>query len=93
MPDALMTRCETKRLYKVNGAKEWRWVEVAVADVASDDAREIRCVHCHGAIKVHKTKADASQEHVRHRSRADADNCQAGRGSNGSIGLSSNPVE
>lgn len=83
MTQQLMTRCETKRLYKVNGNKEWRWVDVAVADIAPDSESQIRCAHCHGAVKVVK-----GNEHVAHRSRADADNCQGGQAQS----LSSRPV-
>jgi hypothetical protein len=94
MTDILMTRCETKRLYKVNGTKAWRWVEVAVADITSEDTGEIRCAHCHGAIKVHPGKTAVGVEpHVKHKARVDTDNCQNGRGAQAGVGLSSKPVE
>ena len=94
MTENLMTRCETKRLYKVDGTKAWRWVEVAVADVSGDPAPEIRCLHCHGAVKVNKSKAKADAEpHVTHKARVDTDNCQSGRGAQNGVGLSSKPVE
>jgi hypothetical protein len=90
----LMPRCETKRRFKTNGVKESRWVDVAVADIANGDEVEIRCAHCHGAVKLHKANAAKGQEdHVTHRSRADADHCQGGRGAQGGQGLSSKPVE
>ena len=83
MAQQLMTRCEMRRLYKVNEKKEWRWVDVAVADIAGNLESQIRCTHCHGAVKVVK-----GNEHVVHRYSADSDNCQSGRGP----GLSSRPV-
>ncbi len=84
----LMTRCETKKLFKIDGKKEHRWVDVAVEDVTSDST--IRCAYCHGAIKINPAKATgASEPHVTHKSRADADSCQNGSGQ----GRSSKPVE
>ncbi|HYO25053.1 MAG TPA: hypothetical protein VEQ85_08885 [Lacipirellulaceae bacterium] len=88
MPEQKMTRCETKRLYKIDGAKQWRWVDVAVADLPPEPESPIRCAHCHGAVKIHKTKTGV-QEHVKHKARVDADNCQGG---NGAV-LSSKPIE
>jgi hypothetical protein len=85
-----MTRCQTKRLYKINGVKEWKWVDVAVADLASGVEREIRCTHCHGAVKFDAAKgAVGPHECVKHKLRADADNCQNGAAG----GRSSKPVE
>ncbi len=79
---------------KINGVKETRWVEVAVADIAGDEAAEIRCAHCHGAVKLQKAKADRGEEdHVKHRLRVDTDNCQGGKGPQGTQGLSSKPIE
>jgi hypothetical protein len=87
MADDLMTRCETKRLFKVNDKKEWRWVEVAVADLSGEG--EIRCVHCHGAIKIQKSAGERGpHEHAAHKARVDADNCPRVRGGS----LSSRPV-
>jgi hypothetical protein len=88
MPDETMTRCETKRLYKVDGKKIWRWVEVAASDAVDQGKDDIRCLHCHGAIKFNKRGASAEVQ-VTHRLRQDADNCRGGR----AAGRSSHPVE
>jgi hypothetical protein len=89
MATELMTRCETKRLYKINGVKEARWVDVAVADIAGGDAVEIRCTYCHGAVKLAPANdARKIEAHVKHRARVDTDNCQGGKGQ----GMSSKPV-
>jgi hypothetical protein len=94
MRTMVMTRCETKRRFKINGVKQTRWVEVAVADIANGDEVEIRCAHCHGAVKLLKANVDRGEEdHVKHRSRVDTENCQAGQGPQGGQGLSSKPVE
>jgi hypothetical protein len=85
----LMTRCETKKLFKIDGKKEHRWVDVAVEDVTSEST--IRCAYCHGAIKINPAKATgagAGEAHFTHKSRADADSCQNGSAQ----GRSSKPV-
>jgi hypothetical protein len=87
MADSAMERCEVKRLFMVNGAKEVRWVNVGVTDVASDLEAKLRCAYCHGAIKL-----DKGGDYVLHRWRADGDNCQGGHGPRGTQGLSSKPV-
>jgi hypothetical protein len=87
MADTAMDRCEVKRLFKVNGAKEARWVDVAVNQIAADSEAQLRCAYCHGAIKL-----DKGGDYVMHRWRTDGDNCQGGRGPRGSQGLSSKPV-
>ncbi len=88
MADTAMERCAVKRRYKVNGAKETRWVDVAVADVAKDTEATLRCVYCHGAIKLSK-----GGDYVMHRWRTDGDNCQGGLGPQGAQGRSSKPVD
>jgi hypothetical protein len=87
MADSAMDRCEVKRLFKVNGVKEVRWVSVAVADVAKDSEPQLRCIFCHGAVKLNK-----GGDYVLHRWRADGDNCPGGSGPRGAQGLSSNPL-
>jgi hypothetical protein len=91
MATSIMTRCETRRLFKINGVKEARWVDVAVADLAQVDAPQIRCSHCHGAVKlVNGNDERGTEAHVKHRLREDSDNCQ---GAQGSAGLSSRPIK
>lgn len=85
MADIAMDRCEVKRLYKINGVKEMRWVDVAAADVAQDADAVLRCASCHGAVKFNK-----GGDYVLHRWRADGDNCQGGRAGQT---RSSKPVE
>jgi hypothetical protein len=94
MPKSLMSRCEEKRLYKVEEKKVWRWVEIAVADRSADGTNAIRCMHCHGAIKLHKSKAkSAPEDHVEHRTRVDSDHCKGAHEFQESQTLSSKPVE
>lgn len=94
MPQDMMTRCAVKRLYKVEGKKEVRWVEVAVADLPAWDDVDVRCPLCHGAVRINRQKtANGTQDHVVHRSRADAQNCQAGHQFQGTHQMSARPVE
>lgn len=89
----MMIRCEEKRLHKIDGKKEWRWVQVAVGDISSDGGKEIRCLYCSGEVKVHKQKAAAGpQVHLEHRSRQDAEHCQGGHNYGGHHQPSANPV-
>jgi dissimilatory sulfite reductase (desulfoviridin) alpha/beta subunit len=83
-----MTRCEEKRLYKVDETKAWRWVEVAVDALSNDGQKEIRCMHCHGHVRVKVQKVGhGSQNIVAHRSAMDSQHC----GGAGAI-VSANPV-
>lgn len=94
MPRDMMTRCAVKRLYKVEGKKEVRWTEVAVADLPAWDDAEVRCPHCHGAVRIHRQKvATGPQDHAEHRSRADSVTCQSGHQFQGTHQLSLRPVE
>ena len=51
-----MLRCEQRREYLISGKHEWRWKEVPVADAADAAANNIRCMHCHGAVRIHRQK-------------------------------------
>lgn len=94
MPKGLMTRCEEKRLFKIEDKKVWRWVEIPVADISGDGTSTIRCMHCHGAIKLHTSKAKTAGEgQVVHRARVDSDHCKGGHEFQGSQTRSSKPVE
>jgi hypothetical protein len=52
MPHDLMLRCEARREYLVNRKHEWRWKEVAVAETADAAVNDVRCMHCHGAVRI-----------------------------------------
>ena len=88
-----MVRCEEKRLHKIDGKKEWRWVQIAVEDLSSDGAREIRCLYCNGEVKLRKQQLAAGpQVHIEHRSRQDAEHCQGSHAYQGSHQASLKPV-
>lgn len=93
MAKDVMVRCQEKRLHTIDGKKQFRWVEIAVADVSAEGGKEIRCMHCKGEVKVVKQKtASGAPLHVDHRSRLDTDQCLGGRSFGGAQQQSSKPV-
>jgi hypothetical protein len=93
MPSDLMTRCEQRRQYKINGEYEWRWKEVTVSEAIGAAASDIRCMHCHGAVRIHQQQVGhGPQDHVEHRLRADSENCRGGVYFAGTHQISTQPV-
>lgn len=79
MAGDLMTRCEQRKEYKVNDGYEWRWKEVPVSEALGAQAADVRCMYCHGAVRIHKQQVNhGPQDHVEHRSRRDSEFCQGG---------------
>ncbi len=94
MPD-MMYRCEEKKLFKVNGVKERRWVERDVSGLerGKNDGL-IRCMHCRGAVRVHLQQVpEGPADHVEHLRREDSENCKGGHYFKGTHRLSQFPVE
>jgi hypothetical protein len=95
MATGLMYECETNILIQSDGGKrERRWVSRKVRLV--DDGAEIRCMHCHGEVRIHRQRQkDGPQDHVEHRSGDDARHCRGGaafRGTDQDHRMSPNPV-
>jgi hypothetical protein len=79
MPHDLMTECETKKLYIINGDKVHKWVATPVSVLESGPSKTIRCKHCHGEIRIHKRQIEhGPADHAEHRSRADSEFCIGG---------------
>jgi len=78
MAHELMTNCEQKKQFMLSSKKEWLWVKIPVSLVgASYEA--IRCMHCHGAVRIHRQSEDhGPEDHVEHRLRQDSENCEGG---------------
>lgn len=94
MPHDLMTSCERRTQYKRDVGYEWLWKEVPVAEVIGAAGKSIRCVHCHGAVRIHQQKVShGPQDHVEHLSRQDSENCRGGHYFKGEHRRSSQPVE
>ncbi len=78
MQHVLMTSCEQKKQFLLKGKKEWLWIKIPVSLVGTS-YEAIRCMHCHGAVEIHRQNEDhGSEGHVEHRSREDSENCQGG---------------
>ena len=93
MPHDVMLRCERKALFKIGNEKVWKWVEVEVSALPSGEQPDIRCVHCHGRVRVHKQNVERGpQDYVEHLSRQDSENCRGGHYFKGEHRMSLQPV-
>jgi hypothetical protein len=93
MPHDLMAECEQKKQFMLTSKREWKWIKVPVSLVGTS-YEAIRCMHCHGAVRVHLQKADhGPQDHVEHRSRQDSEHCRSGIHFQGEHRLSLQPVQ
>ena len=95
MPHDLMVRCEHRRKFKIEGAYEWRWKEVAVSEIVGTALpADVRCLHCHGAVRLHRQQVEhGPQDHAEHRSHQDSEGCPGGHYFLGTHRMSSQPVE
>jgi hypothetical protein len=92
MPDH-MFECEVKKQFLVGSKREWRWSKVPVTKIFDAGPNQVRCLYCHGAVKVRVQKApEGPQDHVEHKSRKDSEGCPAGEHFQGQPRLSSEPV-
>ena len=91
-----MTQCEQKKQFAFSSLASklvWRWVKVPVSLVGTS-YKAIRCVYCHGAVRVRMQKADHGREdHVEHQSRRDSKHCQGGIHFRGKHRISLKPVQ
>jgi hypothetical protein len=94
MATGQMYECEQQKEYLVAGKIERRWAKVPAA-LTDGVARELlRCMHCHGAVRLHKQRVPhGPADHVEHRSRADSTSCRGGHYFNAGTPhrMSSNP--
>ncbi len=94
MSHDLMTKCEQKKLYVIDGNRVWTWIAVSVSDLPSGGNIDIRCMHCHGEVRVHKQQVEhGPTDHVEHRSRQDSENCKGGSYFKGNHKISSEPIQ
>jgi hypothetical protein len=93
MPHDLMIRCEQRKEFIV--APQWRWVEAAVSSLAGVSSDQIRCMHCHGAVKLHRQQVGhGPQDHVEHLLHQHSQHCRGGHYfDHGEHRMSSQPVE
>lgn len=94
MSSELMLKCEQRKLFKVDGGKIRKWVEVEASQLTSGEQPDIRCIHCHGKVRVHRQQVEhGPRDHVEHRSRQDSENCRGGHYFKGDHRMSLQPVE
>jgi hypothetical protein len=79
VPQEKIYECAVKKLFKVDGEKEWRWVAMPVKEALAAGASEFRCKDCHGAVKLHgRHVARGPAPRVEHKSRQDSEYCPSG---------------
>lgn len=90
-----MYECEEKKNYvQSDGSLPKRWVTVPVSKIVGIDKEKIRCMHCHGRVRVHIQKVDhGPKDHVEHLSKQDSEGCRGGFHFQGNHHLSMEPVE
>lgn len=94
MPHDMMYSCEEKRPFMQDGQKVLRWKVVEVTSLDSGQAPYIRCMHCHGRVRVHKQKVEhGPKDHVEHVISADSRRCRGGYHFKGTHQRSAEPVE
>jgi hypothetical protein len=94
MPSDLMSKCEQKKMFKIEGKYIQKWVEVEVSRLPSGEQPDIRCLYCHGKVRVHRQQVEhGPRDHVEHRTRQDSENCKGGHYFNGDHKISLQPVE
>jgi len=69
-----MYECEVKKLFMEQGKEVWKWVLRPVSSLGSGEQPGIRCMHCNGAVRVHKQTAEnGPADHVEHLSHEDSE--------------------
>lgn len=77
MATGKMYDCEVKRPFVRNGVRGLDWIRLKVRHV--DDGAEVRCMHCHGEVRVHRKRSEnGPEDHVEHRSADDSKHCKGG---------------
>jgi len=79
MSHSLMLKCQKKMVRIIGGKTSQNWIEVFASDLPSVMQPDIRCIHCHGMVRVHRKHVEhGPRDHVEHVSRQDAENCRGG---------------
>lgn len=75
-----MYQCEQKKTFVENTSEyKQKWVVVEVSSLGGVDKKKIRCMHCHGRVRIHNQQVEhGPQDHVEHLSRQDSEGCQGG---------------
>lgn len=93
MTTSIMVNCEQRRRSRVGGEETHTWVEVSASDLPSGGQPDIRCLYCHGRVRVHRRHVPhGPRDHVEHMSRQDSENCRSGHYFQGEHRMSTQPV-
>jgi len=95
MPGDLMKRCEIKTAYMRDGRKVPGWKEIPVSELSTGTQPGVRCVHCHGGVRVHKqhVAGHGPADHVEHLDHQDSEHCIGGHFFLGEHRMSIHPAE
>lgn len=95
MAHDLMLDCEQKKEYRRLDGDVWQWDPITVSSALAVSRDKLRCVHCHGAVRIHKQQVpNGPRDHVEHMLRQDSVHCQGGNYYDGQgQRLSTQPVE
>ena len=79
MATGMMYECEQKKEFQVGGKIERRWVKVSAELIDVVPKELLRCLHCHGPVRLHKQRvAHGPRDHVEHTVTADRTHCKGG---------------
>ena len=93
MPHDLMYECEKKTPWMVEGKKVWRWKVRDVKGLPNGKGEGIRCLHCHGAMRVKVQKVPGGPaDHGEHIRKEDSRRCRGGSYFEGTHAESEFPV-
>lgn len=62
MSSEFMIKCEKKEVRIIDGKSIDKWIEVFASELPSGGQPDIRCMHCHGKIRVHRKHVEHGQE-------------------------------
>jgi hypothetical protein len=97
MSKDMMWDCEMQKMHvdlndpKNVSKRTLKWVVVAVSSISKGSG--VRCMHCHGPVRIHRQKqAHGTRDHVEHLIHEDSENCKGGFFFKGTHRMSSNAV-
>jgi hypothetical protein len=89
-----MIKCEQKKMKMVEGKSILCWEEVLASNLPSGVQPDIRCIYCHGEVRVHRKYVEhGPKDHVEHLLRQDSETCRGGHYFKGDHQISSLAVK
>lgn len=79
MAHDLMLDCEQRKEFRRPDGDVLEWRRVTVSSAVDVPRERLRCMHCHGAVRVHKQQVpDGPRDHVEHLLHQDSEHCRGG---------------